>query len=113
MAAPKISAAIRADIAERNLVVWHCAYRSGPNGRCGAQHGVFLQLNGPGLELLIPGSGKDADEAAIQALSDPKATMRAPGLIGALAGLENEMAHCCRSFKWHNYRNLTDEDIPF
>lgn len=124
MAAPKIPPAIVEELADMNLVLWHCAYGSkyvdGSTRPRQDTSTVSVQITGPGLTERSPwGRGPTLRAAIDNALRDPLIADRVTGLKGAIMRLDNaltDLGHTVmlRRLAMHNNFDDSDDDtIPF
>lgn len=97
---------LRVELASRNLVVWEAK-------RVKKGEPVTVQIAGPGLAVMPHGWGMTIEEAVDRALRHPAVLQTTPGLVGALARLEQAV----HDIGWDLYRKRwtddLDDDIPF
>lgn len=105
-----VPALLRIELAEMNLVVWEAKRE-----RKGAQ--ITLQLAGPGLSTMPFGYGLTIEEAVAEALRNPWFLQQRPGLVGAMARLEEQLRRLEIDLFWRRYGCIggddIDDDVPF
>lgn len=117
MPQPKVPPALRAELAERGLVIWiihHPMRYDAPSGKSKADTSrVEVQLAGPGIDASPWGYGANTEEAVANALLSPALRMQMPGIVGAVARLEDEINKLYVAIWLETCKLGGDDDVPF
>lgn len=105
-----VPALLRIELAASDLVVWSAT-------RTKKGEPITVQIAGPGISTTPFGYGLTIEEAVADALRNPWFLQQRPGVVGAMARLEEQLRRLEIDLFWKRYGCIggddLDDDVPF